>query len=101
CLDAHWIYRGAGNTTAVLSDVLEKYIDRVVELHLRQSQIGIWTEAFGEGDIDYAAIAAKLKRRNLEPLLVLEQSVEDETAMTMNAVEAHIKSVKYVQELFG
>ena len=36
CLDAHWIYRGAGNSQVALFDVLKLYGPRVTELHLRQ-----------------------------------------------------------------
>ncbi len=100
CLDAHWIYRGAGNITTILSDVLEKYIDRIIELHLRQSQGGIWTESFGEGDIDYVGIAANLKSKNIKPLLVLEQAVEDGSQVTMSPIEAHMRSIEYVKKIF-
>ena len=36
CLDAHWVYRGAGNSAVALFDVLKLYGSRVSELHLRQ-----------------------------------------------------------------
>ena len=52
CLDAHWIYRGSGNSQVALFDIVEIYVDRIVELHLRQSHDGIWSEVFGEGDIN-------------------------------------------------
>ena len=53
CLDAHWIYRGSGNSQVALFDIVELYADRIVELHLRQSHNGIWSEVFEDGDIDY------------------------------------------------
>jgi len=46
CLDAHWIYRGAGNSAVALFDVLKLYGPRITELHLRQSKDNIWTETF-------------------------------------------------------
>jgi len=58
CLDAHWVYRGSGNSQVALFDVLKLYGPRITELHLRQSQNGVWTEAFGPGDIDYPRLAA-------------------------------------------
>jgi len=89
CLDAHWIYRGSGNSQVALFDVVKLYGSRVCELHLRQSKDGIWTEAFGEGDIDYPRLVRELKALGVRPLLVLEQAVEQGSANTMNAVEAH------------
>jgi inosose dehydratase len=60
CLDAHWIYRGSGNSQVALYDIVDLYINRIVELHLRQSKDGIWTEEFTEGDIDYTLLVKKL-----------------------------------------
>lgn len=101
CLDAHWVYRGCGNSQAALFDVVELYAERIVELHLRQSQDGAWTEAFVPGDIDYEALGRLLRERGIRPLLVLEQAVEAATPHTMNAVEAHIASEDYLRQCFG
>jgi inosose dehydratase len=101
CLDAHWIYRGAGNSQVALFDILTLYGERVVELHLRQSQGGVWTETFGEGDIDYAALAAHLAGRGVVPHLVLEQAVEKESPVTMGAVEAHQQGIAHARRLFA
>ncbi len=101
CLDAHWIYRGAGNSSVALFDILKLYGRRVTELHLRQSKDGVWTEAFGEGDIDYQRLAEYLLRINVKPLLVMEQAVEAKTPKTMDAVEAHRKSDLYARRIFA
>lgn len=94
CLDAHWVFRGCGNSQVALFDALSHYADRVVELHLRQSEKGIWTEAFSsKGDIDYDRLSGFLKKKGIRPHLVLEQAVEGETPKTINAVEAHKKGV--------
>ncbi len=100
CLDAHWIYRGAGNSQVALFDVLKLYGPRITELHLRQSQNGVWTEAFGPGDIDYPRLADHLLKIGVKPLLVLEQAVEAGSPKTMNAVEAFKKSTEYTREVF-
>jgi inosose dehydratase len=34
CLDAHWIYRGSGNSSVALFDVLKLYGSRTREIHL-------------------------------------------------------------------
>ncbi len=101
CLDAHWVYRGAGNSQVALFDVLKLYGPRITELHLRQSQNGVWTEAFGPGDIDYPRLADHLLRIGVKPLLVLEQAVEAGSPKTMNAVEAFQKSTEYTRQVFA
>lgn len=101
CLDAHWIYRGAGNSSVALFDVLRLYGPRVTELHLRQSIDGIWTETLCDGDIDYRAIAKHLLAIGLKPHLVLEQAVETGTPKKLDAVEAHRQSCRYAADVFA
>jgi len=101
CLDAHWIYRGAGNSAVALFDVLKLYGSRITELHLRQSKDNIWTEAFGEGDIDYAALAKHLLRVGVRPHIVMEQAVEAGSPKTMSTIEAFQKSSQYAREVFA
>jgi inosose dehydratase len=101
CLDAHWIYRGSGNSQVALFDVVRLYGARVSELHLRQSQNGIWTEVFGPGDIDYARLARELQTQNVRPLLVLEQAIEAGSPNTTPPVEAFQRSTAYVRQLFA
>jgi inosose dehydratase len=100
CLDAHWIYRGAGNSSVALFDVLKLYGSRVTELHLRQSKNNIWTEAFGEGDIDYPALAKQILDMGVLPHIVMEQAVEAGTPKTMSTIEAFRKSSQYARQVF-
>ncbi|RPJ33670.1 MAG: sugar phosphate isomerase/epimerase [Planctomycetaceae bacterium] len=101
CLDAHWVYRGSGNSQVALFDVVKLYGSRVTELHLRQSQNGVWTEAFGPGDIDYPRLAESLLKVGVKPLLVLEQAIEDGSPNTMKPVEAFKQSTAYVRQVFA
>ncbi len=101
CFDTHWVYRGSQNSQVAVFDMLKLYGSRVVELHLRQSVNGIWSETFGDGDIDYRRFDRELKARKLSPHLVIEQCVESKTPATMNAVEAHQKDLAVVREIFG
>lgn len=101
CLDAHWLYRGAGNSQVALFDVIELYGHRVSELHLRQSHQGVWSETLGPGDIDYEALAAALGRKQVKPHLVLEIAVEAGTPKTLDPVEAHRRSAEYVRRVFA
>ena len=101
CLDSHWIYRGAGDSAVAVFDILKLYGSRITELHLRQSVNGIWTESFGEGDIDYPALAKYLCTIGVKPHIVLEQAVEGKTPKTMNAAEAHRRGALYARKIFG
>jgi inosose dehydratase len=101
CLDAHWVYRGAGNSQVALFDVLKIYGSRITELHIRQSKNNIWTETFCEGDIDYPALAKQLLDIGVRPHLVMEQAVEAGTPKTMSTVEAFQKSSQYARKVFA
>lgn len=102
CLDAHWIYRGSGNSAVAMYDILKLYGKRITELHLRQSVDGIWAETFsGKGDIDYSRIAAYLKRLNIRPHITIEQAVEAKSPKTMNATEAHRISAVNARKVFA
>ena len=101
CLDAHWIYRGSGNSTIALFDVLKLYSLRITELHLRQSKDNIWTETFGDGDIDYPALAKYLLNIGVRPHIVLEQAVETGSPKTMSTLEAFQKSSQYTRQIFA
>jgi inosose dehydratase len=84
CLDSHWVFRGSGNSQVALFDVVKLYGSRVVELHLRQSQAGIWSETLDGGDIDHERLAADLRKAGAKPHLVLEVAVEKGTPKTMS-----------------
>lgn len=102
CLDAHWVYRGCGDSEVAVFDVVEHYGPRVVELHLRQSSDGIWTEAFAmQGDIDYQRLFKRLTDQGVTPHLVLEQAVESKSPNTMTAIEAHRRGVKELLAVSG
>ncbi len=101
CLDAHWVYRGSGNSQVALFDVVKLYGHRIVELHIRQSSKGIWQETLSDGDIDYRRLAALLKAQNRRPLLVLEQCLEKGTPHTLGPVEAHKQDIAYAQTVFA
>lgn len=101
CLDAHWVFRGCGNSEVAVFDVARLYKNRIIELHLRQSHDGVWDEAFGSGDINYDQLVDMLLDLETPPLLVLEQAVEGKTPNTMDAVEAHTVGREYAQKTFA
>jgi inosose dehydratase len=101
CLDAHWVFRGCGDSQVALFDALDLHGDRIVELHLRQSRGGVWTEVFtASGDIDYARLGSWLKRHGLKPQITLEQAVENGSPRTLDVVAAHRQDLKNTLELF-
>lgn len=101
CMDVHWVFRGSGNSQIALFDILKMYGKRITELHIRQSVNGIWSEAFGEGDIDYSRLARELKSMKVSPHLVVEQCLEKGSPSTMTAIEAHQKDLEEVRKVFG
>lgn len=102
CLDAHWIYRGCGDSQVALFDTIEHYGSRIVELHLRQSTGGKWSEVFtAEGDIDHRRLKAWLDQHGMKPHLVLEQAVEKGSPETLDVVAAHQRSLEAAAALFA
>ena len=100
CFDIHWVYRGTQNSEVAVFDVLKLYGKRVIELHIRQSVNGVWSETFGEGDIDYKRLVEEMKKIGIKPHLVIEQCIEEKSPNTLTAEEAHIKDLVAVKEVF-
>jgi inosose dehydratase len=102
CLDAHWVFRGASDSQVALFDAVEHYGSRIVELHLRQSRSGRWSEVFtADGDIAYGRLSRWLGERRLQPHLVLEQAIEDGSPRTMDVVAAHRLGLAEVLQTFA
>lgn len=101
CLDAHWVYRGAGDSEVAVFDIARLYAERIGEIHIRQSRDGTWTETFRPGDIDYARLVRLFVERGVRPLLVLEQAVEKGSPETMTAEEAHREGARYARTVFA
>lgn len=101
CLDAHWVYRGAGNSQVALFDLVRLYGSRIVELHVRQSRDGVWSETLEDGDVDYPRLVRALVERKRHPHVVLEQAVETGTPHTMDVVEAHRRTVAYARRVLS
>ncbi len=102
CLDAHWLYRGCGNSSIALFDLVELYGKRITEVHLRQSKDGVWSEVFTPGgDIDYEKLLRQFQQFGIKPLLVLEQCVEAATPKTLTAREAHKLDTENARKAFA
>ncbi|MDF1775541.1 MAG: TIM barrel protein [Rhizobiaceae bacterium] len=101
CLDVHWVWRGAGNSMIALEDIIRLYAGRVSELHLRQSQDGIWAETVEDGDLDLVRVAEMLSERDVKALVVLEHAYEEDTPKRRETVEAHAASRSYAASHFA
>ncbi len=97
CVDVHWAYRGGQE---VMSFVRETG-DRLVELHLRNSHLGIWAEDFGPGDVDYLSVADYLRGINFAGYLVVELAYEKGTEITRSLDEDLRLSREYTEKVFG
>lgn len=102
CLDAHWVYRGCGDSEVAVFDALQHYHERVVELHLRQSSRGVWGEVFSlKGDIDYHRLINFLFDNGIRPHMVLEQAVEDNSPNSLTATKAHFIGAKNLKTILS
>jgi inosose dehydratase len=97
CLDLHWIYRGGQDPMALLREAGK----RVRSTHLRNSQHGVWSESFGDGEMDYRPIAAYLKETSYNGHLVVELAYEKDTQITRGLDDDLRISREYAQKVFG
>jgi inosose dehydratase len=102
CMETHWSYSAGGNSMVAVQAHASTYADRTFSFHFRQSINNVWSETFGDGDIDHAAIVELFKKRG-DPLphISLEQAPHRTTPKTMEAVDVFRKSVEYVRKIFG
>jgi|GEM_PF-1575186 len=101
CFEMQWSYRASGNSAVAVYDHLKLYGNRASVIHLRQSQQGIWSETFGDGDIDCRRLAAGFKQFGVKPILIFEQAAENGTPHTLSAAEVFQKSGVYIRDIFG
>ena len=101
CFEQHWSYRACGNSQVAVFDHLKLYANRSVEVHLRQSVNNVWSETFGDGDIDNARLAAGLRALPKMPHVVFEQAPENGTPKTLPPAEVLRQSADYIRRVFG
>ena len=97
CVDVHWAYRGGQE----VMPFLERVGTRVEDIHLRNSQHGIWMEDFGPGDVDYSPVAEYLHKIRYHGLLVVELAYEKGTDATRSLEEDLRRSRLYTEKVFG
>jgi sugar phosphate isomerase/epimerase len=94
--DLNWLVRGGVDPVWFI----KKYGRQMVYMHIRdQNSEGKWTEAVGEGVMDFPAIAKALREINYNGRAAIELAFE---APPVNDVkESWKKSRTYVNEVFG
>jgi inosose dehydratase len=97
CLDLHWVLRGKQDPYRLLEDAGP----RVLDLHLRNSRDGVWTEVLGHGDLDYGRVRQVLDKIGYRGLYTVELAYEPRTVQT-RSLEANLHhSRAYVREVLG
>jgi len=97
CLDLHWVARGRQDPYRLLQDAGK----RVLDLHLRNSRNGVWSEELGDGEIDYGRIGAILKQIAYQGFYTVELAYESKTPHTRSLPEDLQRSREYVQRVLG
>jgi inosose dehydratase len=97
CADVHWLFRGGQDPYALLEEAGK----RIASLHLRNSVNKVWSESFGEGDIDYRRVTAILRKCGVKPYLVVELAYEKETKPARTLEEDLRMSRIYTEKVFG
>jgi inosose dehydratase len=96
-VDVEWAVRGGQEPLAFLREVGS----RLVSLHVRNSQGGVWMEDFSDGDIDYTKVAAYLKQIDYAGYLIVELAYEKNTKITRPLEEDLRLSRLYAEKMFA
>lgn len=97
CLDLHWAKKGGQDPI----EMIRLASGRIVSVHLRNGNNGVWTEWLGEGnDIDCAKAAEALKQVGFNGLVILELAYEEKTPRTKSFLENEARSRQFIEDLF-
>ena len=96
--DLNWLLRGGVDPV----EFLREFGDRIVFLHLRDEHAdGRWSEAVGEGDMDYAAIGSVLREIEFSGDAVIELAHERDFTPTRDLRDSLRRSRDYVLQALG
>ncbi len=96
CVDVHWVYRGKQDPMELLREAGR----RIASLHVRNSVQGVWSESFGDGDVDYRAVARFLQGIGYQGLIAVELAYENGTNPTRPLEEDLRMSREYAENVF-
>ena len=97
CMDTHWSLRGGEDPLQILREAGK----RVGDVHLRNSKGGVWLEELADGDLDYSAVAAELKKIGYKGWLTVELAWDPKTQITRPLGENLRRSREYAERVFG
>ena len=97
CMDTHWSLRGGEDALQILKEAGK----RVGDVHLRNSKDGVWLEELADGDLDYKAVAAELKKNDYRGWLTVELAWDPKTQITRPLGENLQRSREYAERVFG
>ena len=96
--DLNWLVRAGVDPAAFI----RQFGKQIVFLHLRdQKKDGRWSEALGEGDTDFAAIAAALREIRFAGRAVIELAHERDFQLTRPLRESLKMSREFVRKVLG
>ena len=96
--DLNWLVRGG----VAPATFIRQYGPQIVFMHLRdQKKDGRWSEALGEGDMDYAAIAAALREIHFHGDAIIELAHEGNFKPTRPLRESLKMSREFVRKTLG
>ncbi len=96
--DLNWLLRGGGDPVSFI----KTYGSQIVFLHLRdQKADGKWSEAMGEGNMDYAAIGKALREIKFSGDAVIELAHEGNFKPTRPLRDSLKMSRAYVKQTLG
>ncbi len=97
CLDLHWVLRGGQDPYRLLRDAGK----RVLDLHLRNSRRGVWSEDLSDGDIDYRRVHQILKESNYHGWYTVELAYEAGTQPTRSLEADLARSRDYIHRVLS
>jgi inosose dehydratase len=83
CLDVDWAWRGGIEPL----QMLDRYGDRLVSLHVRDARAGRWVQALGDGDYDYAPIFRRLRDVGFDGWVNVELAYEPGMELSRSVAE--------------
>lgn len=96
--DLNWLLRAGVDPV----DFIRRYGKQIIFLHLRDQQAdGKWSEAMGEGDMDYVAIGRALREINFRGDAMIELAHEQGFQLTRPLRESLKMSREFVRKTLG
>lgn len=97
CVDVDWAYQGGFEPISFLHEAG----NRLREIHVRSARNKLWLEDLEDSDIDYGSVAAYLREKALDPLIVVELAYRPQTVITRSLEEDLRLSRLYAEKVFG